>query len=502
MARQREIELKLEVGPEGLAALKNGALAGRIPVGEASQAELVSVYYDTPKRKLRRNDLTLRIRRIGDQYLQTIKHEAGAHEQFGRDEWERPVRGAWPKLSRARGKGPKPLRSRKLPRRLKPVFETSVQRTTYDLVVGPTHIELALDEGAIVAGDRRETVAELELELKAGAVADLFRLARLIGNIVPVQLGSRSKAQRGYALAAGEAAEAVKSLPMAITRKQDCAAAFQTIGRACIDQLNLNRPLVLQGDPDALHQARVALRRLRSAISLFSSMLDDPQTDCIKADLKSLGSAFGRARELDVLREKLATERPKMGGNLLRVVEDERDAAFAAAKDVIQEPRFRRIAIATLAWIEAGDWLHSEEKKRRAARKQGIAKHATRELKRRYVKIVKEGRDLARVEPEVRHRLRIRIKKLRYASEFFGGALSKSTKRRKNFATRLEALQDCLGALNDIEANRRLMAQVMGDSRDNGAAARPLAAEEDVDALLVQTEKTFASFRKAKPFWR
>ncbi len=503
MARQREIELKLELGPKGVSALKNGALSSRVPLGEARQAELVSVYYDTPKQKLRRNDLTLRIRRIGDQYLQTIKHEAGAHEQFGRDEWERPVSGPCPKLGRARGKGPKPLRKKNLPRKLKPVFETSVQRTTYDFAVGPTHIELALDEGAIVAGDRHETVAELELELKSGAIADLFRLARLIGSVVPVQLGARSKAQRGYALAAGEAAESVKSLPMAITRKQDCAAAFQTIGRTCIDQLNLNRPLVLQGHPDALHQARVALRRLRSAISLFSRMLDDPQTDRIKADLKWLGSAFGRARELDVLRKKLASERPEAGGNLLRVVEDERDAAFAAAKDVIEEPRFRRIAIATLAWIEAGDWLHSEEKKRRAARKQGITMHATRELKRRNKKILKAGRNLTRMEPEARHRLRIRIKKLRYASEFFSGELSKSAKERKNFASRLEALQDCLGALNDIEANRRLMAQVMGDGHDSpGEAAPPLAAEDDVDALLVQTEKTFASFRKAKPFWR
>lgn len=502
MACQREIELKLDLGPEGVAALKNGALASRVSVGEASQTELVSVYYDTPKRKLRRNELTLRIRRIGENYLQTIKREAGQREQFGRDEWERPVKGPWPTLGRAPDKGPKKLRKKNLPRKLKPVFETSVQRTTYDFVVGPTHIELALDEGAIVAGDRHETVAELELELKSGAIADLFRLARMIGNIVPVQLGAWSKAQRGYALAAGEAAEAVKP-PMAITRKQDCAAAFQTIGRACIDQLNLNRPLVLKGDPNALHQARVALRRLRSAISLFSRMLDDPQTDRIKTDLKWLGSAFGRARELDVLRKKLAGERPEVGGNLLRVVESEREAAFAAAKQIIEEPQFRRIAIGTLAWIETGDWLQSEEKKRRTARKRGITKHATRELKRRYAKIVKAGRDLARLEPEARHRLRIRIKKLRYASEFFGGALSDSTKQRKQFAARLEALQDCLGALNDIEANRRLMAQVMDDTRErSGDGAAPVADEEDVNALLLQSEKTFAAFRKAKPFWR
>src|SRR5690349_12301357 len=119
MTSPKEIELKLEVSPASLPGL------GKIPslralVDHPDTATEISVYFDTDKQELRRHGLVLRVRRIGDRRVQTIK--AAADGQFlERDEWEAEISSDTPNLSLARGTPLEPLLSRKLRRQLKPV---------------------------------------------------------------------------------------------------------------------------------------------------------------------------------------------------------------------------------------------------------------------------------------------------------------------------------------------------------------------------------------------
>src|SRR5262249_23651627 len=184
---------------------------------------------------------------------------------------------------------------------------TRVRRTVYPLRSGGSEIELTIDRGKVEAGSQSLPICEVELELKRGETAELFKLARTLAEDVPVQLAAKSKAERGYALIAGEGPGPVKAAPVALIPGCSRQAAFQTIARASLRQLVANQPATLGGDPEGLHQMRVALRRLRAAISLFADMLLDPQTEEMKSQFKWITQELGPARELDVFMRRVVS---------------------------------------------------------------------------------------------------------------------------------------------------------------------------------------------------
>src|SRR5262249_49285633 len=150
MPAPKEIEVKLELPSASLPRFKKIPLL-RGEKRRPKSATEVSVYFDTDKQKLHKNGMTLRVRRGGDRYVQTIK-SAGNSGPFTRHEWESEIEGAAPDLRLAQGTALEPLVSGKFRRQLKPVFETRVRRTTYPLSNGKTDIALTLDEGKIVTG--------------------------------------------------------------------------------------------------------------------------------------------------------------------------------------------------------------------------------------------------------------------------------------------------------------------------------------------------------------
>jgi triphosphatase len=126
------------------------------------------------------------------------------------DQWER-IRDHFPEEKIADGLAP--VFTKNVRRRLKPIFETRVRRTVYPIQSGDSEIELTIDKGKVEAGRQSSPLCEVELELKRGESAELFKLARMLAEEVPVQLAVKSKAERGYALIVGEVPEAVKASP-------------------------------------------------------------------------------------------------------------------------------------------------------------------------------------------------------------------------------------------------------------------------------------------------
>src|SRR5262249_75507 len=299
MSAPREIELKFEVPIESLPGLNRGSLLKGVHSFGRKPARLVSVYFDTKKLKLRRKALSLRIRRVGGRVVQTVKQETGP-ATFVRNEWEHDIAARQPDLEVVGNTPVGSLLNKKLRRGLMPVFETRVQRKVLQLQCDGSEIELCIDKGEVVAGRKNEPICEVELELKRGQRRDLLKVAKMLAETVPVQLAITSKAERGYALLTGEKPRPIKAVQVALDPDADVQSAFQSIAWACIHQLVANQPIVLGGDPDGIHQMRVALRRLRAAISLFSDMLADPQTDKRKEELKWIAGELGPARELDV----------------------------------------------------------------------------------------------------------------------------------------------------------------------------------------------------------
>jgi inorganic triphosphatase YgiF len=483
---------------------------------------LVSVYFDTDKFKLRNKGLSLRVRRAGRRHVQTVKQDAGASAVLlVRNEWERDIAGTQPDLDAARDTALAPLLSKKLRRNLKPVFETRVRRTVYPIHSGGSEIELTIDKGKVEAGGHSTPLCEVELELKHGESAELFKLARALAEEVPVQLAVKSKAEQGYALVAGEEPTAVKATPVALAPVSSRQAAFEVIARACLHQLVANRSVMQNGDPEGLHQMRVALRRMRAAISLFSDMLADPQTDGMKAEFKWIAGELGPARELDVFVEcavkPVADGRPNRPGMavLTKELRHKREDAFARAQAAVESARFRALVLATAEWIESGDWTRNADDLARGLRERPIAAAAADELRRRRKKILQRGARLKEIDPQLRHKLRIQAKKLRYASEFFAGAFpgKRAARRRKDFVAALSMLQDTLGDLNDIAVHEALTERIVdeqaaSDKRRRGRAKKAFAAgrisgreEARAAAVLMELERAYGLFAKAKPFW-
>src|SRR3974377_2183380 len=279
-----ETELKFDVAPQDLRKLKAAPALHRKP---AKEENLISVYFDTPKHKLARNGVSLRVRRNGDKRLQTVKFE-GTNGSFRRGEWECEIKGNVPCLGKAAGTALAPLLINKLKRRLKPIFATNVHRTRIPVFKNGSRIEVALDEGQVRAGRRSASISELELELKRGKAGDVFKLARELAKLVPAKLALKSKAERGYDLIEHKPAQAVRAEKTKLRRGTSTADAFRIIARLTLRHITANEPAVQRSDSEGVHQMRVGLRRLRAAISLFSELFGDKQTERIKSELNWL----------------------------------------------------------------------------------------------------------------------------------------------------------------------------------------------------------------------
>jgi triphosphatase len=260
---------------------------------------------------------------------------------------------------------------------------------------------------------------------------------------------------------------------------------------------------------------RVGLRRLRAAISLFAALLHDPQTATIKAELKWLAGELGPARELEVLVQRVAPmkrQRRRWRGMplLSHEIAERRDAALKRAQDAVRSARFRSLTLDLTAWLETGQWINPQDDLVRDRGDLPIAVYAAEQLTRRWRKVRKNGKALAKLDARSRHRLRIQTKKLRYAAEFFARLFSNKqvVKRRKRFLAALERLQDGLGDLNDIAVHEKHIAAMgVHHRRSNPSrvfAAGLLTGREDsrIEAAITAANEAYVDLVKIKRFWR
>ena len=524
----REVELKLELDPADLQTLlAHPLLAG----GDEPAAILRSVYYDTPDGRLAEAGCSLRVRATGDGFVQTVKADAGAAAGlFDRPEWEAPVAGPRPSGRALRGTPAAKALGRGGAKALRPLFTTVMERTKRRVSRDGTVASLTVDSGRVEDGSGRVLpLCEVELELERGPPDALFDLARDLGTVAALRPGTRSKSERGRALVAGTLGAVAKAGPVALPPDATAATGFQAIARACLGHLALNEAAFLgERRPEALHQTRVALRRLRAALHLFRAVVADEAVEGLKAELTRLAEPLGRARNLDVfLSETLPAEierRPDEPGlpDLLRRVEAERARATDAVAAVLTGAEWRRFLLDLVAWIEAGPWLRTEG---RAAdeREAPLAEFGAEALAGLRRKVARRGRRLAGLDPHARHRVRIGAKRLRYAAEFLEAAYParKARRRRAAFVEALSALQDELGALNDIATGHALAEELVASlppeprGRGRRGEAGPMPSQTlfaagivaaDVDgraaAHLERAEAAHRDFRRAKRFWR
>ncbi len=481
-----EVELKLTVSPDDIGALRAADwIAAANPVAIA----LAATYFDTPDGALAAAGFVLRIRREDDRVVQTVKAVGdGAAGLFARPEWECALEAdaTMPRFDAAAGPLCEMVDGAVLGA-LAPVFTTTVERIEARIATDDAVVLLAIDRGEVIAGDRREALCEVELELKSGPPAALFALARTIDAAIPVRLGVLSKAERGYRLAGRRKRKAARAEPIALDPETSAAAAFVAIAHACIRQFRLNEDMLAAGDDtDVLHQARVGLRRLRSASSLFKPLFaDDPRATHHHAELRWLQQILGDARDIDVLGTQISA--PEEVARLERA----RAEAYRAVEQALASPRARRVLLDFAEWLETGAWRTSPAAARR------IDHSAADILDRHRKRIARRGKRLAGLDDEHRHRVRIEAKKLRYATEFFAALYprGKAARRHARFAAAVARLQDALGQLNDLATAPVLVERL-------GLTPLRLPKKSERKAMLAEAAEAWADLVDAKRFWR
>ncbi|MBD2745240.1 CHAD domain-containing protein [Microvirga sp. BT688] len=495
----REIELKLELASGTAEDLLTHPLLNKAQPLPKQSGQLHAVYFDTDDHALHREGISLRIRRRNGKAIQTIKAE-GPHKGIAMDrgEWETPVDGELDLAAACGTPLGKLIADKTMRVGIKPAFSVETDRRAFEAKFDGAVIEVALDCAKASGGDRTITFSEIELELRQGKAGALFALARRLSEAAPLRLSTVAKSERGYRLLDEEVLRPVRAGKIKLPKDATCAETFQVIARSCLAQMVENEALVrLTQEPDALHQMRVGLRRLRAAISLFrSQLLSDSESAEIRSNLRWAGQALGAARDLDVFIERLRSMDDAVPDpSHMEEIERRRTEAYRNLLETLESHRFMDVILQTAAWIEAGAWMASGEKGRKSVRERPARDFAAAELSRRFKRIRKLAKHLRDVGDEERHELRIRIKKLRYGTEFFASLFTsaKASKRRKTFSSLLAELQEHLGDLNDLAVGGSLAMYLPEVS--------PKRLERQREKLLDKSEASLRVLAKADPFW-
>lgn len=473
-----EIELKLGIAPEDSGRVETLPAVAAHMVGSPETLHLVNRYFDTLDGVLRDSKVGLRLRLKKGQWLQTLKCDDPMSGGIARRrEWEMPVAGEALELERFTDPAARAVLQRDDVRgRLAPCFVTDFSRRVLKLALPDgTTIELAVDTGEVRAGEAAAPIAEVELELESGDPARVFEVARAINAAVPLRLERRSKAERGYALCTPPAPPAgSKAGAVRLADEMDAEKALAAILGHTLDHWLRNEPVVRDNptDVEGVHQMRVASRRFRSCLRLHRPLLGKASVRRVSRRIKWLTDALGPARDWDVLLDEtldpllaLTPDHPALAALVARA-ESRRAAAYESAQAALASSDYTDLVLETAGWVEGRGWRDELEAEARGRLDQPARAFAAAVLEQGDARVAKDGSRFAKLSEEERHELRIRMKQLRYAADFFADLWDRETARA--FSKSLGRLQDVLGALNDVAVSRALLGEVAAGADDPG----------------------------------
>lgn len=473
----KEIELKLALPTSDPSSL--AMRLARIPLlarRKPTQQHLHNVYYDTPEQLLRQERTALRIRRVGSEakpkWLQTLK-------MGGRNDSALSQRGEWESslptyelssdvLEATPWSGIDPDGS--VFEALKPCFVTTFERTSW--VVrrrDGSVVEVALDIGQIVLGDKSTQICELEFELMAGQPVALFDIAQQIARTIAVLPLTTSKAQRGYALAQNCLDMPLRAQPQKLTPALPLPEAARRVLREMFCQFTTNlNAFLTSDDPEVVHQARVGWRRFRSALRLFKPVLALDAASSLQA-LQPLLNFLGELRDLEVAVTEVLpplahaytagdARRTQAWQTMIEVLQQAATLQRKAVRYALQEPAVGATLLATTQWLEGVSVLHAP------GDPVTTPKVSLRRWARRRIVRLHEQLKLARKDtdnPDSQHRVRILAKRMRYGIETLRPLLSK--KRTQRWHQQATSLHMRIGATRDVMQASALAARLGTD---------------------------------------
>jgi inorganic triphosphatase YgiF len=515
-----ETELKLSLDAEAMARLRRHPALARMRLEPRRRERLVSIYYDTPANALAGAGVSLRLRRVGRSWVQTVKRKEGGGPVaglFAQRETEFPAPGgrlrldgadpdgALAAVAEAAGAAP-----------LSPVFETRVDRVTERLrAPDGGEVELALDQGEIRAGTHRSPILEAELELKAGEITAVYLVARELIGGGPVRFATSNKAARGYRLAAtgadatGPRVRNAAVVPVAGDTTLEMAA--RDILRDCMAQVADNIAVVIATDAiEGPHQLRVGLRRLRTALQIFGPALGSPAVRPLSKAARDLGRLVGGLRDADVLADEVVAAALARGADpaaataLMAALAAKRKRIRDKVRTGLGKPAATGFLFDLATFIEARGWLVPADYGQTARLATPIAELAPDMLSKRQAKVRKRGRKIRSHDHDALHALRKELKRLRYAVDMLGPIYKGA--RVEGYLRQLKDLQDTFGSLHDAAMAAEELLGPRGPASDDPDVQRGIGWVLGTLALHVEQDRPklfdrWERLQKAAPFW-
>lgn len=440
-------------------------IARQMRTGQARRISLHARYFDTATRELARAGIALRLRKEGRRWVQTLK--APGTDALSRLEINHLRSGPELDLSLYAGT-PVEARLAKLSEPLTLRYETRVTRLSSEAQVGEAVIEIAYDQGMLLARDLELPISEVEFELKSGPIDALFELSEQWLQAYGLLLETRSKSQRGDTLA--EAAlqsggvarkpddgyaplalfNARRARTIKLAADMTLDAVYQACANECLAQIAANTALAASVDAEDatkqqqveyVHQLRVGIRRLRSCWKLFQPWIALPDAALVDS-LKSAFARFGDSRDDDVIQLDIAPQLVRAGMPELPPPALHDPAASTSAAAVARGTELQTALLRILRHLIA-----LSEAAPTAGGSARADKLLTQRLDDWVRKLAKEGAHFVALPIAAQHDLRKKAKALRYNLDFCEELLARRSLQAVR--TDLTHIQDVLGDLND-----------------------------------------------------
>ena len=487
----RQAELQFQYDARYHERLRAAPWLKALQSGRALSNAVGHIYFDTPDKELQRHGVMLRVDRKGK----------GAP--------------ALPPLSQLRDLPEfRTVLSKRVFDSLAPVFSTRIKRTTRCLKPSEgAEVALAFERLEVSANSAERPVGACELTLASNDPHALYRLGRMIAATAPVRLVSGTDASRAYALLDSKTASFVKATPVELPRKSTGEGALIATLHNCLAHLSANEECAMAAaHPEGVHQMRVALRRLDALFSVYRELVPQLQRQRLQRRIRHVAHALGPARDWDVFIDDLlgpvAAAIPSDPDlEIIRgEAERERMRAYRDVRRALAAPSYTELRLDLAAWAGEREWRQQPVNENSARLMQPAERLAEAILESAHRKVLKRGKQIETMGPRERHKLRIRVKKLRYAAEFFAPLYA--TKRSHSYIETLRELQDDLGRMNDVSASRAL---IEGLHAVDPSYERRLARAGGIvtgwhvratESRERELARGWRAFTKAKTFWR
>ena len=453
-----EIEFKFLVPPSRLAEIESDLRAGKF-----EQLDLQARYFDTSDGALAKADVALRMRKEGDHWVQTAKARGdGPLDRFEHNvDLGNPTDvGALPDIGlHADTHVGRALEKAIGEAALIETFSTSIRRIVRLETESDTQVEFALDVGRVIAQGsggapaRESAVCELEIELVHGDVTALVAIAKRWVEKYGLFFSTVSKAERGQRLLdADKLVAAVKARAPDFSAHGDTQPDGADIQRrvvsACLAQILTNASEVAAGseDADAVHQLRIGIRRLRTALRELDELAEGNFDPAWQGPLRHTFTALGKSRDGELLATKMQPLLEAAGGPSITTAIEMTDAPGMTVAETVRLTPFQNVLVELIGFATQGaddksDGTDASDPKQ--ARRQ-IGKR----LNALHRKVVEGGRRFESLAPEEQHVVRKRLKRLRYLAEFVAPLFDE--KHAEKYIQKLTPAQDTLGEFNDM----------------------------------------------------